>query len=120
MLKRIVTICSCFCLLVASALAQAVFGNIVGTVTDPSGAAVPNAKVTIKDVGKGINYSLVTNPTGNYAQTHLVVGNYEVRVEAPGFETSIQQNVAVEVDALTQVNIQLKVGNVGEVVNVTG
>jgi hypothetical protein len=120
MLKPIITICSCFCLFIASALAQAVFGNIVGTVIDPSGAAVPNAKVTIKDVGKGVSYSIVTNPTGNYAQTHLVVGNYEVRVEAPGFETSVQQNVAVEVDALTQVNIQLKVGNVGEVVNVTG
>ena len=57
---------------------------------------------------------------GNYAQTHLVVGVYEVRVEAPGFETAVQQNVAVEVDAVTQVNVALNIGKVGEVVNVTG
>ncbi|MES1257597.1 MAG: TonB-dependent receptor [Acidobacteriota bacterium] len=92
----------------------------MGTVTDPGDAAVPNAKVTIKDVAKGVVYTTTTNATGNYAQTHLIVGVYEVRVEAPGFDTFLQQNAAVQVDATTQVNARLKIGNVGEVVNVTG
>src|SRR5580700_2035970 len=89
-----------------TAFGQAVFGSIVGTVTDSSGAAVPKAKVTIVDVGKGISYPNTTNETGNYGQTHLIVGVYEVRVEASGFETFVQRNVNVEVDAATQVNAQ--------------
>ena len=107
-------------LLPISTFGQAVFGGIVGSVTDSSNAAIPHAKVTVRDVGKGVSYITTTNDTGNYAQTHLIVGVYEVRVEAPGFETYVQQNVNVEVDATTQVNAQLHPGNVGEVVNVTG
>jgi hypothetical protein len=103
-----------------SSFGQAVYGSIVGTVTDSSTAAIPRAKITVRDVGKGISYTTMTNETGNYSQTHLIVGIYEVRVEADGFETSVQQNVNVEVDANTQVNAQLHPGTVGEVVNVTG
>jgi hypothetical protein len=120
MSKYIVALCLCLVAGVNSSFGQAVFGNIVGTVTDPQGAAVPNAKVTITDPSKGVSYTVNTNATGNYSQTHLVVGMYEVRVELSGFETSVEQNVDVEVDAATQVNVQLKIGNVGEVVNVTG
>src|SRR5437764_5437446 len=98
---------------------QAVFGSIVGTVTDASGAAVPQAKVTIVDTGKGVTYNTTTNEAGNYSQTHLILGVYEVRIEAPGFETHVRRNVNVEVDANTQVNAQLTVGSVGEVVSVS-
>ncbi len=87
---------------------------------DSSNAAIPHAKVTVRDVGKGVSYATTTNETGNYSQTHLILGVYEVRVEAPGFDTYVQQNVNVEVDANTQVNARLHPGQVGEVVNVTG
>jgi hypothetical protein len=100
-------------------LAQAVYGSIVGNVTDSTNAAVPRAKVTVRDLGKGVSYATATNETGNYSQTHLIVGVYEVRVEAPGFETYVQQNVNVSVDLATQVNAQLRPGAVGEVINVT-
>ena len=85
----------CFVLffLPAASFGQAVYGSIVGSVTDSSGAAVPNAKVTILDVGKGVTYTTTTNEAGNYSQIHLIVGIYEVRVEAPGFDTYVQQNV---------------------------
>jgi hypothetical protein len=99
--------------------AQAVYGSIVGTITDSTGAAIPRAKVTITDVGRGVTFSTTTNESGNYTQTHLIVGTYEVRAESPGFQTSVQQNVTVQVDAVTQVNAQLAVGSVGEVVNVS-
>ena len=82
----------------ALARGQAVYGYIVGTVTDSSGAAVPSAKVTILDAGKGVSFSASTNIAGNYAQQHLIVGTYEVRIEAPGFTTFVQRNVNVEVD----------------------
>ena len=99
---------------------QAVYGSIAGTVTDSSGAAVPNAKVTIRDVGKGVTYTTTTNEAGNYSQIHLIVGVYEVRVEAPGFDTFVQQNVNVDVDATAPVNAQLHPGKIGETVTVTG
>ena len=103
----------------ATALGQAVYGSISGTVTDSQGAAVPRAKVTITDTGKGVSFTTATNESGNYSQTHLIVGVYEVRVELSGFNAYVQRNVSVEVDAVTQVNATLTVGNVGEVVNVT-
>src|SRR5215813_5262946 len=98
---------------------QAVYGSIVGTVTDSSNAAVPNAKVTIRDVGKGVSYTTTTNDTGNYSQIHLIAGLYEVRVEAPGFDTFVQQNVEVRVDTTVQINAQLHPGKLGETINVT-
>ena len=104
----------------ARVLAQAVYGSIVGTVTDSTGAAVPKAKVTIADTGKGVSFSTTTNESGNYSQTHLIIGVYEVRVEAPGFQTYVLQNVNVDVDATTQVNARLSLGSVGEVINVNG
>src|SRR5215831_912931 len=98
---------------------QAVYGSIVGTVTDSSNAAVPNAKVTIRDVGKGVSYTTTTNDTGNYSQIHLIAGVYEVRAEAPGFDTFVQQNVQVQVDSSVQINAQLHPGKVGETINVS-
>ena len=74
-----------------SALAQAVYGSIVGTVTDSSGAAVPGAKITILDTGKGVTFNTTSNESGNYSQGHLIVGVYEVRVEASGFQTTVQK-----------------------------
>src|SRR5258708_3687562 len=101
------------------AIGQAVYGNIVGTVTDASGGIVPNAKVTITDKAKGVSFTTTTNEAGNYSQQHLIVGRYEVRIEAPGFSTFVQENVNVDVDATLQINAQLAVGKVGEVVTVS-
>ena len=113
------------CLLALALLApgvvfgQAVYGSISGNVTDSTGASVPGAKVTITDTGKGINYSTVSNESGNYTQGHLIVGIYDVRVEAQGFAAYTQKNVHVEVDAVTSINARLALGTVGETVNVT-
>src|SRR3954447_21312009 len=101
-----------------AAFGQAVYGSISGNVVDASGAAVPNAKVTITDIGKGVTYNAVTNESGNYSQGHLIAGTYEVRVEAPGFSAYLQKNVQVEVDKVMQVSAQLAVGAVGETVSV--
>ncbi len=98
---------------------QAVFGSIIGTVTDNTGAIVPNAKVTITDIGKEIKYETTTNESGNYQQTHLIVGKYRVRVEAQGFQAYVQENVDVNVDAATQVNATLQLGAVTQTVEVT-
>ena len=114
------TLLCCFVAILLPAVVhgQAVYGSISGNVTDASGAAVPNAKVTITDVGKGVSYNTVTNESGNYSQGHLIAGVYEVRVEAPGFSVYLQKNVVVEVDKVMQVSAQLAVGAVGETVSV--
>jgi len=101
------------------ASAQAVYGSIVGTVTDSQGAAVPNAKVTVTDVSKGINYESTTNASGAYEQEHLIVGTYRLRIEATGFQAYVQEGVQVNVDAAVQVNATLSLGAVTQTVEVT-
>lgn len=104
---------------VARSFGQAVYGSIIGTVTDSSGAAVPNAKITITNTAQGVSFSSVSNEAGNYEQGHLIPGNYSVRVEAQGFQAYVQQNVQVQVDAALQVNAALTLGAVTQTVEVT-
>jgi Carboxypeptidase regulatory-like domain/TonB dependent receptor-like, beta-barrel len=100
--------------------AQAVYGSILGTVTDPAGASVANAKVTVLDQRKGTTDSTTTNESGNYSVTHLIPDIYTVRVEAPGFKTSEQKDVNVLADAAANVPLQFQVGGASETVEVTG
>src|SRR4051794_10525179 len=60
--------------------AQAVYGSILGTVTDPQGAAVVGAKVTVTDKNKGTTQQTATNDSGNYSVTHLIPDLYSVKV----------------------------------------
>src|SRR5437763_9188291 len=83
---------------VPTASGQAVYGSIIGTVTDPSGAAVPNAKVTVTSVGKGTSDTTTTNDSGNYSVTHLIPDVYNVKVEAPGFKAFEEKNIPVSAD----------------------
>jgi hypothetical protein len=114
----IVGIVSFFLILNRTTLAQAVFGNITGTVIDPSGAAVPNAEVTITDLERGLTYQTKTNEEGNYTQTHLLAGHYEVRVSASGFAQLVVK-AEVQVDATARVNAQLRLGEAQSTVTVT-
>lgn len=103
----------------AKMLGQAVYGSIIGTVLDSTGAAVPNAKVTITDIGKDVSFVTSTNEAGNYSQTHLIVGRYRVRVEATGFQANVQESVDVTVDAAARVDATLQLGAITQTVNVT-
>lgn len=68
------------------AYSQAVSGTVLGTVTDASGAVVPNAKVTVTEVNTGIVHNAQTNGSGNYAFPDLPGGNYSATIESPGFK----------------------------------
>jgi hypothetical protein len=112
---------SCFAALLALpaiSLAQAVYGNIVGAILDPSGAAVQGAKVTITDTVRSVTFSATTNESGNFVQRYLIASTYRVRIEAQGFQTYVQENVVVTVDADTRVQAQLKVGDVAQIMEV--
>src|SRR5438477_6514720 len=98
---------------------QAVFGSIIGTVTDPSGAAVPNAKVTVTSVSKGTSYEATTNADGNYSVTHLIPDTYNVKAEAAGFKAFEAKNIPVSADAAARVDGQFQVGGTAETVEVT-
>ncbi len=100
------------------AFAQAVFGNIIGTVADPTGAAVPGAEVVITDLDRGITYRAKTNDDGNYTQTHLLAGHYQVKVTASGFAEFVA-TADVQVDATTRVDAQVQVGRAASSVTVT-
>ena len=99
--------------------AQAVFGSIAGTITDPSGAAVGNAKVTVLDQGKGTTDQATTNESGNYTVTHLMPDLYTVRIEAPGFKVLEFKDVAVSADTAAHIDGQFQVGSASEQVEVT-
>src|SRR5438477_3976768 len=98
---------------------QAVYGSIIGTVTDPSGAAVPNAKVTVSNERKGTSETTTTNADGNYSVTHLIPDTYSVRAEAPGFKVVETKSVVVSVDNASRVDQQFQVGGTTETVEVT-
>ena len=100
--------------------AQAVYGTIVGTVTDATGAAVANAKITITDTGRDVTQNTTSNESGNYSQRFLIAGKYRIRVESEGFKASVQDNVLVSVDTEIRVNIALELGAVSQTVEVFG
>ena len=107
----------CFAL---SSFGQAVNATLLGTVTDASGAVVPNAKVTITEVNTGVSRSGQTNESGNYTFPDLPPGQYSVTMEAAGFKKETRRDVALQVNSSQRVDIQLQPGNVSETIEVTG
>jgi hypothetical protein len=101
------------------AYAQAVSGTIVGTVTDPTGAAVPNAQVTITLTGQSTSYSTVTNESGNFTEPNLPAGSYAVTIVATGFKKDVRQNISVDTNTTARVDITLSTGAVTDTVTVT-
>lgn len=102
------------------ARAQAFRGTILGTVTDSSGAAVVNAKVTIRNVDTGVERSTDTNTDGQYIVPELPIGNYTVTIELSGFQASVTKGVVVDVAATRRVDAVLKPGEVKSQVVVSG
>ena len=116
-------ICCCFLLAAfgaSSAFSQAVSSSIIGTVTDASGAAVPNAKVTITEMNTGVVHAITANGSGNYTLVDIPPGRYQVAVEMTGFKKEIKQNIDVVVDTTARVDMRLSPGAVTETVEVIG
>ena len=97
---------------------QAVSGNVDGTVTDSSGAAVPGASISISDQDRGTMFRTNTNAEGNYSQIHLLAGHYQVKVEHTGFSPYVA-DATVQVDATTRVDAMLKPAGESSTVTVT-
>ena len=94
-------------------------GTVVGTVTDPTGAAVPNASVQLTNVGTNASVTATTDNTGGYTFVNVAPGDYKVTVTASGFRTSTVQNLTVDVNKSATVPVRLEVGAQNQVVEVT-
>src|SRR5271166_26864 len=110
-----------FVLLAAVSLSAQTFrGTILGTVTDPSGAVVSGAKVTVKNTGTGLERATETSGDGSYSVPELPIGTYTVTITLSGFETFVTTDVTVDVSSERRVNVALKTGQVSTRVEVAG
>ncbi|HLK33801.1 MAG TPA: TonB-dependent receptor, partial [Terriglobales bacterium] len=109
------------CVLLLSLLplqAQKITGTISGVVTDPSGAVVANATVTITNVATGLTRTITTSATGEYIAPDLPNGTYRIVVQAPNFMESVVDKLELHVASTALVNVQLKLGSTSEQVTV--
>ena len=107
-----------FCVAPA-ALAQLTTGGIVGTVTDASGARVPEVSVTATEVSTSTATTVTADASGSYSITPLKIGEYTVTFQKPGFQRVIQTNVTIGIGQVIKVDSVLKVGAVSQTVEVT-
>jgi hypothetical protein len=105
-------------LLVTQARAQAIYGSIFGTVTDKTGAAVPNATITVTDVSKGTAVTATSNATGDYAVAHLIPDVYDLKCDAKGFQTFVTTGINVLADTAPRIDPVMQVGTQATTVQV--
>ena len=96
------------------------FGEITGVVTDPSGAVVANAMVTVTNPATNFTRKVTTNASGNYSFPALLPGLYNIRAEVEGFRAEARTGVTLEVQQTARIDFQLQVGAVAETVEVAG
>jgi hypothetical protein len=101
-----------------AAFSQANTGTIVGTVTDSSGAVVPNCKIVARNEGTGVVKEATTDVSGNYRVSYLLPGSYEVSAEAPNFKRAVQSGLTLNVGHQALVKFTLELGAVTEKVEV--
>lgn len=118
LLSMLVLTCVLALVSAAPVAAQTFRGTILGTVTDPNGAVIPGAQVMAINIGTGIMRSTRTDDEGSYTITELPTGNYEVRVQASGFQRATVRGVVVEVSGDRRVDVPLSLSGVDTVVTI--
>jgi hypothetical protein len=103
-----------------SSFAQTFRGTILGSVTDSSGAAVPGATVTVKNLDTGLVRTVTTSDDGSYAAPELPIGTYSVSVEKAGFKLGLVTGIKVEVSSERRADVALQPGQVAQTVTVQG
>jgi hypothetical protein len=109
-----------FVLTATPAYSQTTFASITGTVTDATGAVVPNATVTATSVQTNIKTTAKSNEDGNYTVAQLKEGTYTLRAEAAGFKSFLMDNVGLVARDVRRVDVKLEVGDVATQVEVAG
>src|ERR1700684_548980 len=93
--------------------------NIVGTVTDNSGAVIPNATVVVSNPDKGFTRNLISNSAGEFSISRIPLGDYIVTAEAKGFQKLVRSGITLEVGQTLRLDMQLPVGAVTQEVTVS-
>src|ERR1700686_180681 len=107
-------------LIVLPVYAQVAGATVTGTVTDPSGANIPNAQVSMTNSDTGITTNVTTNSAGFYATPNLIPGPYQVTIRSEGFQTVIRSGIELAVGAHQVLDISLTVGQMTQEIQVTG
>ena len=101
-----------------TAIQAQTLSSITGTVIDSSGGVIPNANVTVTNDATNVAKTAVTNSAGSYTVTDLLPGIYTVKVEDPGFQTSVHNRIGIEVGHQATVDVTLQTGNTTQTVEV--
>jgi len=120
MLRRVIWVVFCLFLAATFGLAQQDQGVITGTVTDSTGAVIPGAQVTARETQTNITTETQTNESGVYVLGPLKVGTYEISVESAGFKKAVRSGVEIHPNDRIGMDFQLELGNLTEVIEVTG
>jgi hypothetical protein len=125
-LRMVKTILSCFLTFSLTSLltgvlafGQAISGDIVGTITDQHGAAVPNATIAVTNAATGVKSSTQSNANGEYRFNNLEIGNYNLSAGAAGFTDAVVRNLKVELNKTVTMNVALSVAGGATTVEVT-
>ncbi len=118
-MKRLIVLLGMTLLLVSLPTWAQDTANIVGTVTDPTGAVVPSVKITVANPDRGFTRQTVSNTAGDYSEANIPIGNYVISAEAPGFQKLVRSGITLGVGQVLRVDLQLTVGQVTQEVTVT-
>jgi len=102
----------------APASAQVLYGSLIGTVEDQSGAIVPNAKISITNKSTGFSRDTVTDAGGRYSVASIPGGSYVIKGTATGFKTITRNNVDVTVNTVARIDLKLEIGAITDTVTV--
>src|SRR5438876_1503753 len=110
-------LCAVMCL--GLVFGQGPTGEINGTVTDPSGAVLPNASVRLANIATGARREVNTNGSGLYSFPALLPGTYTISVEQPGFQKQVRSDITIQVHQTARVDFSLVVGEVSQTMEVS-
>ena len=118
-MKNRFTLCAVLLLVAASCFGQSFFGSIVGSVTDATAGAVPQANVNLTNLGTSERRSIQTDTGGSYQFVNLVPGQYKVEVEKTGFRRFSREPIVVEVQSAVRIDVSMQVGDVSQIVEIS-
>src|SRR5262245_17531303 len=119
-ISRTIILTTIMLLAAAHLHAQGATAAISGTVLDPTGAAIPGASITVKNVGTAFTRTVISDDQGRYVAPELPIGEYEVQASLAGFQTVVRRGISLTVGSRPVVDLQLPIGQAAATVSVTG
>ena len=119
MRNRLISLFTAF-VLTATAVWGQVAGTVLGTVTDPTGAAVPEARIEIKNLGTSVTTTVTTDSEGRNRAPEIGLGDYEITASKAGFSSTVRRGINVTVGSQNVVDMELRVGQQSQTVTVEG